>query len=284
MSPLLRTAFGLVIGTLASTAHAQTQLVFGAYTSEQPSALVDQLRPALDIVARRLSDDSGNPVTIRIQITRTYEEGVQMIVERRADFMRVGAASFITAREKDPGISLLVLESMDGKSTFNGVIAVHRDSAIRDMRDLKGKSFAFGSPESTLGRYFAQQRLLRAGIRAGDLSRFAYLDRHDKVGAAVGSGLFDAGALEETMFRKLAESGTPIRALTVYPNITRPWIARSRLDPRLHTALRRHLLALDDKAALQAMRFDGFIDGREADFEPTRQAMVESRAFDEQRR
>lgn len=272
------------LGAASPAAWAQTSLVFGAYTSEQATGLVDQLRPALDAVARRMSDDTARSVTIRIQIASTYEDGVRLIVNRRVDFMRVGAASYITAKEKDNGIALLVVESMGGKSTFNGVIAVHRDSDIREMRDLKGRSFAFGSAESTLGRYFAQQRLLRAGIRAEDLSRFTYLERHDKVGAAVGTGLFDAGALEETMFRKLAESGMPLRALTTYPNVTRPWIACGGLDPRTFEALRKALLAFDDKAALQVMRFDGFLNGRDADFEPTRQAMSESRTFDERRR
>lgn len=281
---LLRFFLALMIGAAAGTASAQTSLIFGAYTSEQPSALVDQLRPALDVVAGRLSQELGSPVTIRMQIMRTYEDGVKQIVERRVDFMRVGAVSYINARDQDPDISLLALESIGGKSTFNGVIAVHRDSPIRDIADLKGKSFAFGSPESTIGRHLAQQHMLRVGIRAADLSRFAYLERHDRVGAAVGTGLFDAGALEETMLRKLAEGGTPIRALVSYPNITRPWIARGGLDPRIHAALRRQLLALDDKTALRAMRFDGFLDGADVDFGSIRQAMSDSQAFDERPR
>ncbi len=274
---------GCAIALTAVPAQAETTLVFGSYTSEQPSALVAQLRPAFDVVSRRMSADLADTVTIRIQITRTYEEGVRLIVERRADFMRLGAASYITAREQDPAIALVAVESMGGKATFNGVIAVHRDGPIRSIADLKGRSFAFGSPDSTLGRYFAQQYLLHAGIRAADLSRSAYLDRHDKVGSAVGSGLFDAGALEETMYRKLAAAGTPIRALVTYPNVTRPWIARGGFEPRLLAALRQALLALDDEAALQAMRFDGFLDGRDVDFEPTRRAMAESRQFDDRR-
>ena len=281
---LLRLALAGMVSLAAVPASAQVSLVFGAYTSEQAEGLVSQLRPALDVVARRLSDELRQPVTIRMQIASSYDEGVRLIVNRRADFMRLGAASYIAAKEKDHGISLLVVESVGGRSTFNGVIAVHRDSDIREMRELKGRSFAFGSAESTLGRYFAQQRLLRAGIRADDLARFAYLEQHDKVGMAVGSGQFDAGALEETMFRKLVDGGTPLRALTTYPNVTRPWIARSGLDPRLRETLRKTLLTFDDRAALKVMRFDGFRDGREADFEPTRQAMTESRAFDGRRR
>lgn len=280
----LRLVLAGLVSLATTAASAQVSLVFGAYTSEQAASLVGQLRPALDAVARRLSNELRQPVTIRIQIASSYDEGVKLIVNRRADFMRLGAASYIAAKEKDRGISLLVVESIGGRSTFNGVIAVHRDSDIREMRELKGKSFAFGAAESTLGRYFAQQRLLRAGIRADDLARFAYLEQHDKVGMAVGAGQFDAGALEETMFRKLVDGGTPLRALTTYPNVTRPWAARSGLDPKLGDMLRKTLLAFDDKDALKVMRFDGFRDGREADFEPTRQAMVESRAFDQKTR
>jgi phosphonate transport system substrate-binding protein len=274
---------GCVMILMATTVRAETTLVFASYTSEQPSALVAQLRPALDAISRRMTVELADDVTIRMQIMRNYEEGVRLIADRQADFMRVGPASYVKARELDPGITVLAVENIGGKSTFNGVIAVHRDSPIHSIADLKGKAFAFGSPESTLGRYFAQQFLLRAGIRSGDLSRSAYLERHDKVGAAVGSGLFDAGALEETMFRKLIAGGTPIRALVTFPNVTRPWIARSNLDTRIYTALRRSLLELDDKAALQVMRFDGFLSGKDSDFEATRQAIADSREFDDRR-
>lgn len=284
LSRCLVLALALALGAGVSTAAAQTTFTFGSYTSEDANELIKQVRPALDVVARGLSEELGHPVTIRIEIARSYEEGVKLIVLRRVDFMRLGAASYVTARENDPGISLLVVESMGGKSRFNGVIAVHRDSDIQELSQIMGRSFAFGNAESTLGRYFAQQRLLRAGLRAQDLTRFAFLERHDLVGLAVGSKQFDAGALEETMFRKLADTGTPIRALTTYPNVTRPWAARSRLEPRLLLALRRQLLAMDDKDALKVMRFDGFLAGREADFEPTRQAMSESKVFDEPRR
>lgn len=82
-----------MLGVAAGPAAAQTTLVFGSYTSEQPSALVDQLRPALDLVAQRLSEELRTGVTIRMQIMRSYEEGVKLIVERRANFMRVGGQS-----------------------------------------------------------------------------------------------------------------------------------------------------------------------------------------------
>ncbi len=116
--PMKRLCFAVValFGAALSPAWAQTSLVFGAYTSEQATSLVDQLRPALDAVARRLSDDTGKPVTIRIQIASSYEDGVRLIVNRRVDFMRVGAASYISAKEKDKAIALLAVESMAGKS------------------------------------------------------------------------------------------------------------------------------------------------------------------------
>ena len=76
-----------------------------------------------------------------------------------------------------------------------------------------------------------------------DLSNYEYLGRHDKVGRAVGSRLFDAGALEETTFQKLVKKGVPIRAIATFSNSTRPWVGRAGMEPEVQQALRQALLA-----------------------------------------
>jgi phosphonate transport system substrate-binding protein len=171
------------------------------------------------------------------------------------------------------------MEKKNGAKSFKGVICVKTDSEISEIGQLKGRSFAFGNSKSTLGRYFAQLNLMRAGIFARDLARFEYLGRHDKVGRAVGSGLFDAGALEETTFHKLVAKGVPIRAIATYSNSTRPWVGRAGMAPRMKQALRQALLRLAAPAALQALRFDGFLTGADSDYEATRQAIEQNPRF-----
>lgn len=257
-----------------SPVQADVSLVFGTYSPDKPSAMVEQLRPSLDAIAASAGELLGEPVQIRMQVVRTYEEGVALIASGEADFMRLGPASYVTAKDAAPNISILAVERSGAGKMFNGVICVREDSDITEVGQLKGRSFAFGSQESTLGRYFSQLFLMRAGVLARDLSRYEYLGRHDKVGAAVGSGLFDAGALEETTFKKLLKEGVPIRAVATFPNVTRPWVAREGLEPRLVDTLRRTLLGLDDPLALEALRFEGFLEGSDADYEPTREAMA----------
>lgn len=263
----------------SSAAYAEVSLVFGVYTSDKPSAMVRQFRPSLNVIAKRAGEILGEDVKIRMQVVRSYDDGVKLIVSGSVDFVRLGPASYVTAKAQNPAIEILAMEHKNGAKSFNGIIAVRTDSNITDVRQLKGRTFAFGSKRSTIGRYLAQLQLARAGVFARDLKRYEYLGRHDKVGAAVGAGLFDAGALKENTFAKLVAKGVLIRAIAKMRNMTKPWVARADLEPRLKQALRQALLGLDDPAALAALRFDGFLPGNDSDYEPTRRAIEENPRF-----
>ncbi len=260
-------------------AAAKVVLTFGTYAPDKPSSMVTQLRPTLNAIAEQASAILGEEVEIKLQLVKGYDAGIALIVDGQADFTRLGPASYIFAKDQNDGLTVLAMESKNGAKSFDGVIAVHRDSPLTDVSQLRGHSFAFGSKRSTLGRYFSQLTLMQAGVYARDLSRYEYLGRHDKVGRAVGSGLFDAGSLEETTFKKLVDKGVPIRALARYSNSTRPWVARAGLDPRIREALQLALLKVDDREALRALRFDGFFKGDDSDYNPTRDAIRRNPQF-----
>ncbi len=263
----------------SSTADAKVSLVFGTYSPDKPSAMVTQLRPSLNEVAEHMSEILGEDVEVRMQIVRSYDDGVDLIVTGKVDFMRLGPASYVKAKSRNPGLVILAMENKRGTKTFNGVICVRRDSDISDVSQLRGRTFAFGSKRSTLGRYFAQLHLMRNGIRAWDLAKYEYLGRHDKVGKAVASGLYDAGALEETTFGKLVKKGAPIRAIATFRNSTRPWVARAGLESRLEAALRQAMIRLSDAQALAALRFDGFLLGDDSEYDATREAIRDNPGF-----
>jgi len=262
-----------------SVAHAKRTLVFGTYSPDKPSAMVQQLRPSLNEIARNMSEILGEEVEIKLQVVRDYDDGIGLIVDGKIDFTRLGPASYVAAKAQNPDLEVLAMEKKNGANRFNGVICVRTDSDISEVGQLKGRSFAFGNSKSTLGRYFAQLNLMRAGIYARDLARFEYLGRHDKVGRAVGSRLFDAGALEETTFQKLVKKGVPIRAIATYSNSTRPWVGRAGMEPNVRQALRQALFRLVNPEALRALRFDGFSQGADTDYEPTRRAIKENPRF-----
>jgi phosphonate transport system substrate-binding protein len=271
-----------LLGLTSGPVSAELGLIFGVYTADKPTTVVQQFHPVLELLARGLSTRLNEPAQIKMRIASTYERGVQDIAAGRVDISRLGPASYVRAKELNPNITILAMESEGGTKTFCGVIAVRTDSAIRDVSDLKGKSFAFGDKTSTIGRYLAQRYLATNGITARDLRRYAYLGRHDRVGAAVGNGEFDAGALQESSFQKLVKEGMPLRAIARFPNVTKPWVAREGLPPPIVQSLRAALLQINDREALRRLGIDGFLDGSDADYEVTRQAMHGNYGFSDE--
>lgn len=263
----------------AGGAQAETDLVFGVYASDKPSAMVEQLRPTLDLLERNLSGRLGDDVKIKLEVLRDYQTGVEVLTSGKVDFARLGAASYVVAKDEAPEIDVLAAELNGDSKYFQGVICVRADSDIRQVPDIKGKTFAFGAEQSTMGRYVAQLYLTRMGILADNLKAFKYLERHDRVAAAVAAGQFDAGALEETIFNKLANEGLPIRAIASYRDMTKPWVARVGLAPALKAALSAALVDVRDPAALAALRFDGFTAADDRDYEGTRAAIKENWRF-----
>ncbi len=267
-----------VFTAFSSPALADVALTFGVYATDKPSEVVRQFRPVLNVLESSLTEILGEPVTITMNVANNYTTGIENLVSGKADFSRFGPASYVYAKEADPAISILAVEGNGGTKTFNGIICVAKGSGIKNVGDLKGKSFAFGSPLSTIGRYLSQLYLFEHGITASDLKRHAYLGRHDKVGIAVGAGLFDAGALKENTFNELVARGVLLEAIAAFPNVTKPWIARGGLPARIKTGLRRALLNIKDSFALAALKKDGFLEGSDKDYEIIREAIEQNPA------
>ena len=278
-------AAGVTAATLSTSISAEEplRLNFGVYSSNKPSAMVKVFRPVLKELEVSMTEKLGKEVDIRMQIAKDYDQGISHLINGRVDFSRFGPASYIEANRMNEDINILAVENIKNSKVFYGIIAVAKDSPIKSISDLRGKSFAFGDEGSTIGRFLSQLYLEQSGIRAGDLSRYEYLGRHDKVGTAVGAGSFDAGALNEKTFKKLVDAGENIRELVRFPNVTKPWIARSNLDEDILAALRESLLSITNKKILATMKIDGFLEGDDRDYSVIRQAMENNQAFFEER-
>lgn len=255
-------------------------LTFGVYTSDAATEMVKQFAPILAVLDEMLAERLGVPVKTSLRVASTYEGGVEDLVEGRVDFARMGPASYVMAKELNPGIRILAMESKKGSKIFQGVICVHSDSEIQEVAELKGRRFAFGDERSTIGRFLAQELLAENGIAATDLDGFDYLGRHDKVGMAVGRKKYAAGALKEGTFKKLVAAGEPIRVIAYFPNVTKPWIARTGMPPELFLSIQETLLHFDDATALKALKKDGFLRGDDTDYDSIREAIRASHSFD----
>jgi phosphonate transport system substrate-binding protein len=282
---LLRATIGVLLVLLGpGLARAQgavverLDLTFGVYTSDKATTMYRMFTPVLEHLQEGLEERLHRSVDTELRIYKTYDEALDAFVAGNVDFVRFGPASYVLARARNPKIQLLAMELKGGKKSFKGMIVVRQNSPIRQLSDLRSRSFAFGDRNSTIGRYLAQDKLLGARIRAQDLSYHAYLGRHDRVFRAVQYGDYDAGSVKENTYKKLNKK-KQLRVLVTFDNVTKPWIARSGLDPRVTAALRSALLGANDKRALASLKVDGFVRATDEDFSPIRGSMKRAETF-----
>ncbi|MBK7644575.1 MAG: PhnD/SsuA/transferrin family substrate-binding protein [Planctomycetes bacterium] len=254
------------------------QLDFGVYQSDKATVMYRKLNPVLEALASELDARLDASVDLRLTIFKSYDEGIESLVAGKIDFTRFGPASYITAKQRNDDIQLLAMELEHGERRFLGVIAVLNSSPLQSLTDLKGKRFAFGDPNSTIGRYLAQAELAQAGIRAKDLESYAFLSRHDTVARAVELGDYDAGSMAVNTFEDSRKAGK-LRALKTFENVTKPWIARARLAPEVVAALHDSLLALKDPEVLKELKISGFGETSDAEYAFVREGMKRADDF-----
>lgn len=263
---------------LAATPIPSVDLTFGVYATDLPTIIYRQFLPMLELVQAELAKSLGVPASIELRIFKTYDGALEALVQGQVDFVRFGPSSYILAKAREPRISLLAMEDNDGEKIFQGMIVVRRDSPVQKLADLCGRKFAFGDENSTIGRYLAQLQLVNAGITAKDLAGHAFLGRHDKVFTAVELGDFHAGAVKESTFDKMNTKNT-LRVLVRFDNVTKPWVARAKLDPTVAAGLRAVLLHMKPRGVLKDVGITGFRTVTDADYDPIRLAMPATEQF-----
>lgn len=256
---------------------------FGVYTADKPTEVYKKFHPILEHISKKISKQLGREIKIELLIGKNYDVTVSQLVRGEIDLARLGPASYINAKSANAGVQIVAMEQKKGKKIFYGIIFVRKDSSINNLEDLKGKRFAFGNKESTIGRYLAQRALLLNSVNAAMLGTYEYLGRHDKVCAAVLAGDFDAGAAKEKTFLKYKEKGVGLREISRFPNVTKPWVARSNIDPIILKSFRKCLLELSDKKVLKSYGVTGFVEGSDEEYQIIRDAMRFGKSFEREK-
>jgi phosphonate transport system substrate-binding protein len=238
-----------------------------------------KLSPVLEWLQNDLEPRLKRSVDIHLTIFKTYDEGIDSLVQGKVDFVRFGPASYISAKKRNEGLELVAMELENGAKRFQGVIAVRQESPLQSLADLKGKRFAFGDKNSTIGRYLAQAELVKVNLHASDFASTEYLGRHDTVARAVELGDYDAGSLAMGTFEESHRAGK-LRALCTFENVTKPWVAKAGLDHAVVSALCDSLLSLKDADVLKELKVSGFAKATDADYAFVREGMKHADEFE----
>ena len=226
------------IGVPPAWAEVQKPVLrIGAIPDQNP----EKLNRLYGLVADELSQQLGVKVSY-VPVT-DYAAAVSAFRTGSLDLVWFGGLTGVQASLQKPGAQMLAQRDIDAQ--FYTVFIANARSGIKPIQNqkglvaLKGKRFTFGSESSTSGRLMPQYFLAQAGVKLADFAGGApgFSGSHDATIALVQSGTYDAGAVNEQVWKSNLRSGKANRSKVVqiwrtpsYPDYL--WLGQPNLDQR----------------------------------------------------
>ncbi len=258
-----RTAYALALILALSLAAPKTVLAqqtpkeggitFGSVAMDIPVVMQRRLLPLTDY----LSEKIGGPVSLRL--SPSMKDAIDKIATGQVDLAYLTPVAYLRAHEKG-NVRIAVKTVTNNRDSFQLMIAVREDSTIETIRDLAGKTFAFGDPAALLQRAV----VVNAGMPLEKFGDYKFIGHYDNIVRGIVSGDFDAGILKDTMAQ--AWTGKGIRILYTSPRLPPYNIAVSgNIDDALFGKIQKAFLDLDarnprHKKIIEALdkRYGGF--------------------------
>ena len=178
--------------------YSQT-LSFGAISTVDKEIMKKKLSPLINYISKTISKD------LKFETGFDYSDTIEKFRDGTYDFGFIGPSPYVIATQNiDKHIKIIVGLNNKCNGNFHSVIIVKKGSNILKLPDLKGKNFAFGSPQSTLS-YFMPMSLLQKNGVDKQLANFVFLGKHDRVAKYVIMGKYDAGAIKLSVAKKYSK-------------------------------------------------------------------------------
>lgn len=270
---------GLVLPVVAALlvparAAAQAQppelkVVFIAY--ENPDQLLDDVRPVVAYLEQCLKRK------VKPFVATDYAAVVEALRNQSADVGFMGPLQAVMANQQ-AGAYPILGEVYNGKATYVARIFVRKDSGIRRVEDLRGKTMAFVDPLSSSGYLYPLEIFRQAGLvqNAADADTFFrkiyFAGGDEQAIRAVLNNFVDAAGIGQYSLNLLrGEERDAVAFIAESAAIpSHCVVVRKDLDPQAVENLRAALLALNlgsDRALLKRLyNVDGYVKVTLADY------------------
>ena len=248
------------------------------------SAIPDEAPTELQRKFKPLGDHLKRETGLEVQFTPVtdYAAVVEGLATNKIDMAWLGGFTFVQAKIRTNGGAVPIVQRAEDE-VFISRFIVPAGSPAKTLADLKGKTFAFGSPSSTSGHLMPRYFLLQAGIQPdSDFKTVAFSGAHDATVAFVASGRAEGGVLNASVWDKLVETKNPnaekVRVLaTTPPYYDYNWTVRPGMDPALAKKLTDAFLKLDPanpehKEIMALQRASKFVPTKVSNYDGIEQA------------
>lgn len=233
-----------------------------------------------DPLWRYLSDATGyrmEPV-----LAMNYRSFLSTVEGSKAELSFQNALLFNRLQKTKKAAAIAASLGKDGLLSGRGLIVVRRDSNIRNVADLKGKTVMIPAREAVLGYVAQAMLLLKNGLQVEKDMSIVLGARHDQVLNDVRLGRVDAGFVKSAAWSE-PEGGVDVSDLQIlartdpFPN----WClaAFPESDPVVVQKITTALLELDwnnqkQREILASAGVKGFVDPKGLGLAPIQTAVV----------
>jgi phosphonate transport system substrate-binding protein len=236
----------------------QTPLRIAFIPSENPEQLIDNVRPAVRFLEKRLGRK------IKYFITLSYSSAVEALNAEKADISFMSPLPYILANNQT-GAEAILGEIYRGKSYYQSKIFVRRDSGIKSLADLKGKSIAYVDPISSSGFMYPHDIFIRTGLAKGGLAnpeggffrRVYFAGGDEQAIRAVFGGFVDAAGVSEYSINLLKQKErdelVPLATSVRIPS--HGVVVRKGLPPEVRRRFVEAMLELNKPANRKYLRY-----------------------------
>jgi phosphonate transport system substrate-binding protein len=277
-----RHVLGLALAALvcAGPAHAADKTLHLVLT---PSQKPTDLLAAGEEFGRVLGRLAG--VTVRVTVASDYAAVIEALRNQTADLAFVHPAGYVLAN-REAKARIVAKNQWHGKTTYTARIYVRKDSGLKTLEDLRGKTMAFVDPASSSGYIYPMVLLVQRGlVRNRDPKTFfrevVFAGSHDASMRALLNGHVDAIAsfdMAREQYLKDPAERERLAWVAESPPIPEAGIAaRSGLDAATVAAVRDALLRIRGPQHAALLRrlydIDGFEPAEDREYDPVRAAI-----------
>jgi phosphonate transport system substrate-binding protein len=247
------------------------ELRIGLIPTESSSHITDRY----DALAKYLEKRLGIPV--KLETSTDYNGVITAMQFKHVEVAYFGPKSYVeaAARADADAFAMEVLE--DGTQGYHGIIITRKDSGLKSVADLKGKTWAFTDPNSTSGTLVPTVFFVKELKVDPDkyFSKVSFSGSHEASILSVVGGKVDAASTNDLDFDRGAgklwnkDDFQVIWTSKLIPGS--PMAYRKDLPASLKVALREAFTKLSDPAVLGPLKLKSYTATTDATYDPIRE-------------
>lgn len=244
----------------------------GLIPSEDSRAMLASSQQLLDSLEKNLG------MKVQGFVAADYNGVIEAMRANHVEVAYLGPFSYVLGATVAPIEAFATAEtSKSGRTFYHSQIIARKDSGIKEVSDLKGKTLAFVDPSSTSGHLFPKAGLIKLGIDPEKFfGRVLFTGSHDSNALAVANKRVDAATIADRIFDAAVQKNLVKRediqvVWSSDPIPESPTVWRKNLPPELKEKIRTAFLNIRDITWADQGKLNRFVETNDQAYDVIRE-------------